>query len=415
TVSAKKGKAVRGLPLALEDIADIRVMLTGSLHKDADDSQITVAGPNDQTGASVVLSEGTIYYIGGGGGGGGAKKSVTASGGPPAPSWFVRHVNFLGTVSFGRNVSYTPVSIWSKITKGGLKLFTDKAARRNLMNQFSTKSGATAGILAGTRDAAVEFDVRIKEGSSMMLSKIKEEYGAEGKLELEPGSKINLILPSPTTVVTKVPFTIVDDPGKRQEVSFPGGEFGLRANVTMTAEKILFDHSFQTPDGPATVDELRVLLTLVPRTEQELLDQKRDEDRQFLNFKMSFSAEPDTVTGQVEAKEGAGPPHPVTIRPSQADLFTALTGADAATGSGDAMKSSLASAGVQGGLNFVLRPIKWALGLIGFDIGVKESSQSKRRQPTPATTPGDPGPGSTQPSVLASALQSQEMTVGRQL
>jgi len=424
TVSAKKGKAVRGLPISLDGIADLRVRLNASLHKDADDRQITVTGPDEQAGADLNLSNGTIYYIGGKSGGGGGKKTVTESGGPPEPSWFVRRVNFLGTVNFGRNVSYAPESIWSKIGKSGFKFLTDKTARKNILKQFSTTGGVAAGIQGGLRDLAVEFDVRIKDGSRMRLSKVREEYGAEGSLELDPGSKINLILVTPNPpFLVKVPFTIVDDPGKRQEISFPGGEFGLRANVALTGEDILIDHVFKTPEGDAKVDELHVRLILEPPSLADELAQKRDEARQFLNFKMSFKAEPDTVTGEVDvvsgaptAQAGSGTQQtrPVTIRPTQGDLYAALTGADALGGSGSDMTKAAASAGVQSGLNVVLMPVKWLLGLFGIDLAVKKSDQAGRRQPTPV--PGaDPGSGGTQPSILASALQSQEMTVGKQL
>jgi hypothetical protein len=428
TVAAKKGKAVRGLPIALDGIADLRVKLNAVLHKDADDSQIVVTGPNDQTGADLQLSEGTIYYIGGGGAG---AATAAAPGAPPAgPSWFARHVSFLGTVAFGRNVSYTPESIWSKLGKSGLKFLTDKTARKNIMKQFSTRGGVAAGLQAGARDLAVEFDVKVKQGSRMRLSKFREEYGAEGSLELEPGSKINLILVTPNPpFLVKVPFTIVDDPGRKQEISFPGGEFGLRANVELTAENILLDHTFNTPEGAARVDELAVRLVLVPRRDLELMDQKREEDKQFLNFKMSFMAEPETVTGEVDvvsAQPAAGAvgtaagtavaqTRPVTIRPTQGDLYSALTGADTLSGAGADVGKAAASAGVQSGLNIVLMPFKWALGLIGIDIAVKKSDQSGHRQAAPAPAPGDPTTGGNQPSILASALQNQEMTVGKQL
>jgi len=418
TVSAKKGKEVRGLPLALDGIADLRVKLNATLRKEADDSQITVTGPDEQAGADLNLSNGNISYVGGSVGGGGEKKTVTESGGPPAPSWFARRVNFLGTVTFGRNVSYVPESIWTKIGKSGFKFLTDKAARKNILKQFSTTGGVTAGLQGAAKDLAVEFDVRIREGSRMRLSKVREEYGAEGSLELEPGSKINLILVTPNPpFLVKVPFTIVDDPGKKQEISFPGGEFGLRANVALTGEDILIDRTFNTPDGAAKVDELHVRLVLVPRSDAELLEQKRDEPRQFLNFKMSFAAEPDTVTGEVDVlggAPGAQQTKPVTIHPTQGDLYAALTGADS-LGTGSDVASAAASAGVQSGLNIVLLPFKWALGLIGIDIAVKKSDTAGRHQAAPAATPGDPGAGGNQPSLLATALQNQEMTVGKQL
>ncbi len=439
TVSAKKGKAVRGLPLAIEGVADIRAKLNATLHKDADDSQITVAGPNDQTGADLVLSEGTIFYVGGGGSGAAApgKKAAAAAPGEAAPSWFTRRVNFLGTVSFGRNVLYTPESIFSKMRRAGAKLLTDKEARRNFFHQFSNGRSASASVQGFVRDLAVEFDVRIKEGSKMRLSKVRDEYAADGELVMEPGSKISLVLPTVTPpFLTSIPFTLVDEPGKKQRVVFLGA--GFRANVELTGETILFDRTLKSAAGEAaTVDELHVRLILEPPKDDQ--GTREQEEPRLMNFRMSFASEPKTITGIVTTEATApgnapaagaggagtapaaqGQSHPVTLTPTQSDLFVALTGVDALT-TGANMGSELTGAGFSQGLNLVLKPLKWLLGMAGIDLSVKKSDQAKRHQAAAATTAAAGGGGSADPaaagnpSVIASALQNQEVTIGRAL
>lgn len=423
TVAAsRKPKDLRGLPLKVEDVGEVRARLFARLIKLANEDDALLTGPDPEKGAELVLSNGVITYLGGSRGGAGRARP---DGAPPRPSpiaeWFAEHFSYRGTVAFEKNVTYAPASFLTKGAIKGIKgLFGDREGFRKFLKAYSSKSGVAQGLT----EEMLAFDVKIKDGSFIFAEiSPKQEPKVDGHLDLEPGGKV--------TFAYSIAFRLVDEPGLSQRIEFQPGE-RLEAHVSLVAETVLFDKMFTTDQGPAMVDEVAVRLVLSPPVHFE-----RDEkDRQagFLKYTFDIVAEPKTITGEVEvpadkvvAAAGVDPgadaeavtrTRPVTFTPDKAGLMTALFGFDkiasAATPAAGTDKSTeavenLKSTATTSVFNAVLAPLR---KLFGLDVLSVRKSQSARRK---TRAPANGSPGGAQTGLLASTLEDKELTIGKAL
>jgi len=425
TVAAKP-KYLRGLPLSLEDFAEIRVRLDAHLIKQPGESQIMLSGSDPEKGAELTLASGVIRYAGPKMGevpGGGATASSAAvaatrtaegrpAGRPPEPSIFEKlyaNLNFIGTVTIGQNVEFAPRTMVGKASQSFFKLLTgDRAALKKLFNQYATR----AGWMEFSRDALLTFDLKIKDGSHLKVSKMGEALRAEGELALEPGGRVTLGPPG-----LSVDFTIVGDPGLRQRIEFPVGET-MMANLDLVAETVLYDKYLPTDVGgePALVDELKVRLYVTPP--------RPDEPRKdsFLQFNFDLKSEPETVVGEVggggigaaaaaPGADSASQARMVTVKPDKGALMMALFGLDALNmagssspaGGGPGAGETIKQTGAMAIFNAILNPIRRLLGL---DVlSVRKSDLAARRQRQSSA-------GSSVQSTSASVLDNTELTAG---
>lgn len=415
--TSEKPKHLRGLPLAIDDVAEIRVLLNASVAQRPGETAIVLTGPDPEKGAELTIQNGTIMYAGPRIGESRAAIAATISAdsgnGRREPGWWER-LNFVGTVSVGRNVTYAPRSAASKAGSSFWKLLTgDRAALKKYIAQYASK----AGVLEFFRQTALGFDLRIREGSSIRLVKEYDalKHGdslrAFGEVALEPRGKVSM---GPMT------FTLVDEPGLQQRIGFIGND-PMEAHVALVAETTLYDKKLSTGSGEvATVEELKVRLKLTPPDPSDFNYRKQEG---FMQFSTDIVSEPEKVAGEVaiapsagtEGDPAAGPQtRPVSFTPDKGSLMLALFGLDslaavgssAAAAGGSTVGSEITQSAATGIINAILSPIRKLLGL---DVlSVRKSELANRRKTGGAAASTTPGGASQK----GSAFDNTELTAG---
>lgn len=383
-----------GLPLEIEDVASMHAFLQGRIVKNAGETAVTIDGEDVEVGAEVELDNGVIRYEG----------QSSRKGPGPMAQWAQRSLNFVGTITIGNNVYYRTKSL-------GRKAF-DAFWKATMQGEKLATIAAGADVRGLLMGAALGFDVKIKDGSSLKYVKEGETFRAFGKVALEPGGELSLL---------RRKFVIVDIPGKEQVLEFLGGE-RIAPRVWAIGETVLYDVMLTTDTGEnALVDELKIRLIVTPRDDQPVLGESDDAGESFLNYRLELVAEPEIVSGVVELAREEGTENsaalvkPVTLRPSQGALLAALTGIGSMhKGSqGDQLVTSAAGGIIGGGLDMMVEPIRWMLERTGMvDVfRVRKANVARRRQaPGEATATGSSG--GTQDAV-ASALENTEVTIGK--
>ncbi len=430
TVAAsRKAKDLKGLPLLVEDVAEIRTRLFARLVKLPNEDDALLTGPDPDRGAELVLSDGTISYIGGGRGG--ARTTGGKPGEPAKPSpiseWFGKHFSFRGTVAFGRKVSYEPASFLAKgAIKGFKSIFGDRDAFKKFLKSYTSRSGVTQGLT----EEMLALDVKVKDGSFIGVEvRPGHETRAVGHLDLEPGGKV--------TFAHTVEFKLVDEPGLAQRVEFQPGEH-LEAHVSLVAETELYDKMFSTPQGAALVDEMAVRLVLTPPGPND------PPQEGFLKYRFDIKAEPETVNGEVEVADektaGAADPaapgaadagprtRPVSFIPDRAGLYSALFGFDrltstagtpaASTQGGSEAVQNLKQTATTSVVNAVLSRIGKLLFLDTLSMRKSDVAKHKARAPAPTGAAGGTAAGGSPAAssgLVASTLQNNEFTAGKAL
>jgi hypothetical protein len=427
----------QGLPIVVEDMAELRLKASVRAVKEVDSEELWITGTDTSKGAWLELSNGKVVYSGGGGGGG--KKKEKEGEEPAKPSaaalWLKRSLCVEGTIAFGKNLRYKPASIYEKL----------------LMSAFTGKDSVSKGGISGAlRDALLEFDVSVKEGSSIRFRKTRDSMTASGKISLEPGGKLYM-----RTGISRYEFTLVDEQKVEHYMEFlPGDE--LAANVSALGEIVFRNVNVRADDNTnVSVEEFRIRVDVSPPDEVRDSDIKRtlEENKSFLRYTLKLRAEPDTVTGQVieeqadtAAGAGAGAPgggagggaaatasapvaRNMTFKPSQRAILLVLTGVDklAAAAGDSGITTLLKDTGVGLFLDIVVaRPIKWALDFIGLRPDVLrvqksdlvEASSASQQRAGSSLAPGGASTGGAQATagtsqMMAEALNNSEITIGK--
>jgi hypothetical protein len=360
-------------------------------------------------------------------------------------------------------VRYRPRT-WSEkgIANIAKAMKTEKKERKKIYKSYLS----TGGVTGMFRDFSVGFDIKVSEGSALLVEKAGESISASGKIEIDEGGILALVLPKMTPPFFEShEFTVVKPAGKTNTIEFEGeGEF--RAKVSLIGETILFDKTLLTEQGEkAVVDELKLRMVLRPPSPRE-----EDEDRQaiesgkmekaFLYYKFDLKSDPEEVSGEVEvAGSGAAAPaasggpaaggtaeavqsapagapaasaapaapmtRTVSIKTTTPMLFMALTGqqdlanALASGNLGDTVSSSVGGAILSYPLSYAVKGVKWTLDLVGLrpDVAVRKSDAVRRRQAAAAasTQAGGTGGPSASQQIVASALDNTEMTIGKKI
>jgi len=423
----------QGLPIVIEDIADLRLKASVRAIKAVDSDELWITGTDTSRGAWLEFSSGKVIFAGGGGGGAKDKKKKAETV-PENPSdfsrWLKRSLCIQGTIAFGKNLRYKPPSIYEKV----------------LMSALTGKNNVSKGGLSGTiRDTLLEFDVVVKEGSSIKIIKNRETTTASGKISLEPGGKLFMQMG-----LTRYEFALVDEQKVEHYMEFLPGE-EMAANVSAQGETILRNINVRADDNTnVSVDEFRVRVDVSPPDEVRDSDVKRtlEENKQFLRYTLKLRAEPDTVTGTVIAEQGpatagaggipgsggsAGGSRSLTFKPSQRAILLVLSPFDkmaSGNASGDSgLTTMLKDTTVGLFLDMVIaRPIKWALDFIGLSPDVLrvqkseivEAGSTSLQKGGPGSAPaGSPSagaqatPGTSQ--MIGDALNNSEITIGKNI
>ncbi len=411
---------IKGLPLSLEGVAQIRARLIARLIKGLGDDAILITGQEEGQPAELHLSSGVIRYSGM------VQDRPEPARRDPVAEWAQRTLNIQGLMTCGEDVTYKPKTF---LERGWGDIFKAVGSEEATFKEIGKRYVSLSGLKEIVGGLSVGFDVRIKEGSALKIAKRGDQVAAKGKLLIEAGGRLSL---------AHHDFTVVSEAGKENYIEFEGDE-ELQANVNVTGETVLYGQYLFTPTREsAFVEELPIRLMLTPLSPSELARRKK---KPFLNFNYRLMAEPPMVVGEVAASAAADrlQDEPASSRqlsrsvlfiPDEITLFGALTGQQAlvaAIQEGE-LKSQAASAGgrfivVQLGA-FVVKLFTWPLNLVGLkpDVSVRKSKLARRRREaarrqqalSPATqaTPRVARVGGEQ-SIAASVLDDTELTIGK--